>query len=232
MRGRGGQGGFTLMETMVAVVILALIGGMAYGTLGRALSARDRTTLITDRYHGLRQALTRMSREISMAYLSQNRDCADPRSRTLFLARRASRGARLDFTSFSHHKRRADAKEGDENELSYFIDNDPETPRRRHLMRREQGRIDEYPDSGGSSQVLAEDIDDLEMRFYDSKADNWVDEWDNTGQNTFNRLPKYVALTLQFTDARGKTQKITTKTRIFLPRILWIPGFSQVPCPQ
>ncbi len=225
-----GAAGFTLMETMVAIAILALLGGMSYGTLTRTLDARERTTQISDRYHGLRQGLQRMAREIAMAYLSENRDCSDPRSRTLFLAHRSGRGTRLDFTSMSHHKRRVDAKESDENELSYFLEADPKAPSRTHLMRREQERIDESPQSGGTTQVLIEDVDALQLRFYDAKADRWEDDWDDTGQNTFKRLPKFVAIELTFTDSGGVVRKLGTKTRIFVQQILLIPGLGRGAC--
>src|SRR5690606_10365498 len=92
--------GFTLAEVLIAVAILAMIGALSYGTLARAISARDRAEEITEFYHDIRQALTRMSREVSMAFLTTHYDCEDPRTQTLFKARSSMGGGRLDFTSF------------------------------------------------------------------------------------------------------------------------------------
>jgi general secretion pathway protein J len=227
-----GQRGFTLAEALIAVVILALLGGLTFGTFARAMSARDRATEITDRYHSVRQAMSRMAREISMAFLSQNRDCGEPRTRTIFLGKRANSGTRLDFTSFSHYKMRADAKESDQNELSYYVEHDPDHSDVKNLMRREQNRIDEKPEEGGTAQILAENVEELSFSFYDTKSDQWEDDWDNTAQDTRDRLPKYVKIKLVVKDHRGKPLAFETKTRIFVLKANYIPGFLQIPCPQ
>ncbi|RYF08247.1 MAG: type II secretion system protein, partial [Deltaproteobacteria bacterium] len=62
MTKRRPQQGFTLIEALVAVVIMGLIGGLSFGTFARAMRARDQATAITERYHGVRQALGRMAR--------------------------------------------------------------------------------------------------------------------------------------------------------------------------
>ena len=224
------QRGFTLAEALIAVVILAMIGLLTFGTLSRALSARQRTSDITQRHHQVRQALSRMSREISMAFLSRHKYCADPRTNTLFVGARASHGIRLDFTSFSHVKMLADAKESDQNGLSYFVDIDPKNRSLKHLMRREKKRIDEKPQAGGVTQVLAENIESLNMTFYDDKNDRWEDEWDTTRRDYKNRLPKYVSIELTAKDYLGKPLLFVTKTRIFTQIALLIPGANFIPC--
>ncbi len=222
--------GFTLAEAVIAVAILAMLGGITVGAFARAMSSRERATAVTERYHSVRQAMARMTREISMAYLSQHRDCSEPRSLTIFLARRSGSGSRLDFTSFSHFKMRANAKESDQNELSYFIDNDPDDARLKHLMRREQGRIDERPQEGGTVQVLCDNVEDLSFEFYNAKSDQWSDDWDNTGADTRDRLPKYVAIKLVVKDHNGKPLTFHTKTRLFLKEANFIPGLGRGRC--
>jgi general secretion pathway protein J len=194
------------------------------------MEARDRATEITERYHGVRQAMLRMSREISMAFLSVHKDCSDPRTSTIFQGKRASFGTRLDFTSFSHYKLRADANESDQNELSYFVEIDSEHPGRKNLMRREQNRIDEHPDQGGVEQVLAENVESLSFEFYDPKADRWEDDWDSMARDYKNRLPKFVSIKLTAKDVTGKELTFVTKTRIFIKEAISIPGAGFTPC--
>lgn len=227
---RAAQRGFTLAEALIAVAILAMIGALTFGTFARAMDARDRATEITDRYHQLRQGLLRMSKEISMAFLSLHKDCADPRTNTIFLGKRASNGMRLDFTSFSHFKMRADANESDQNELSYYVEQDPNRTGHKNLMRREQHRIDEKAENGGDAQILAEDIDSLEFSFYDAKSDQWEDDWDNLSRDTKNRLPKFVKIKLTVKEPRGKEMSFETKTRVFLKDALNITGAGFSPC--
>ena len=222
--------GFSLAEALIAVAILAMIGTLTFGTFSRAVSSRERATAITDRSHQARQALLRMTREISMAFLSRHRDCTDPRTLTLFAAQSSFGGTRLDFTSFSHFKMRADAKESDQNELSYFVAQDRDHSGVKNLMRREQHRIDEKPDSGGAIQVLAEDVESLELEFYDPRNDRWQDDWDSKGRETKDRLPKYVKIKLGIKDANKRVVMYETKAHIFLKEVIFIPGFGNPPC--
>lgn len=215
--------GFSLIEALVAISILAMIGIASFGTISRGMDARERATQMTDQYAELRQALARMSQEISQAFLSMHKDYSDPRTGTVFATRRSQGSNRLDFTSFSHFKFMADANECDQNELSYFIDAAAE-PGQKNLMRREQNRIDEHPDEGGRAQVLAHGVTALEFLFYDAKTDRWEETWDSASQDQRNRLPKFIKIVLTTTDQNGKTLKLSTKTRTFLKEAILIPG--------
>lgn len=221
--------GFSLIEAMVAVSILAMIGIASFGTISRGMDARERATEMTDRYAELRQALARMSTEMSQAFLSMHKDYSDPRTGTLFATRRSQGSNRLDFTSFSHFKFMADANESDQNELSYFIDADPHDPSQKNLMRREQNRIDEHPDEGGRAQVLAHGVTGLDFLFYDAKTDRWEESWDSTSQDHRNRLPKYIKIVLTTVDHNNKPLKLSTKTRTFLKEAILIPGSGFAP---
>ena len=107
-----------MIEVVVAMSILGLIGGVAFGVFGKIVDARDRSEKISSHYHQIRQAMLRISRELQMAYLSDHYYCEDPRNKTIFASDSNSYGDRLDFTSFSHYKLTADANESDQNELS------------------------------------------------------------------------------------------------------------------
>lgn len=222
--------GFTLAEALVAMAILAMIGTLTYGTFAQAMSSRERAESITRHYHEMRQAMLRMSRELSMAYLSAHRDCEDPRSKTVFATRRSGGGMRLDFTSFSHYKVRADANESDQNELSYFVDRDPDDPTQQALMRREATRIDEEPEEGGSEEVLAHRVTDLRFSFYNARDDRWEDDWDSTGSDNRNELPLFVRMELVTKDPSGKDETFVTKTRVFLRKQILILGTGARVC--
>ena len=224
--------GFSLLEVMIAVTVLGLIGALAYGTVARAADARDRTLAITRHYHGVRQAMLRMSREISMAYLSHHRDCEEERTRTAFHGHSAGGGMRLDFTAFSHFKSLADANESDQEELSYFVDDDPDRQGEKALIRRSQLRIDDDPEEGGTEEVLARGVTELELEFYDAKEDRWDDSWDSTSLDTKDRLPMFVKLTLKVKNDKGQPETFVTKTRVVLKQAILIPGTGFSRCPE
>ena len=66
--------GFTLVEIMVAVGILAMAAVMVTGTMRNTFRTKSAIEANAGRYRTVRLALERMAREISMAYLSQNED--------------------------------------------------------------------------------------------------------------------------------------------------------------
>jgi len=222
--------GFTLVETLIALTILALIGTLTYGVFARSMSARNQAERVTTHYHGIRQAMLRMSREISMAFLSEHRLCEEPRTMTAFIAKRTGAGMRLDFTSFSHDKHVKDAKESDQNELGYWVGHDKEDSSKSVLIRREQSRIDDEPDEGGVEEVIGEDITELKFSFYDAKEDRWDEEWDTTRADYKGRLPMFVKLELKAKDPAGKDETFVTKTRVFLKRPIFIGGQGAVRC--
>ena len=208
----------------------ATIGVLSFGTFASAVQSQERAEAVSDKYHQIRQALLRMSREISQAFISEHRFCDDPRTRTLFVGERSSNGMRLDFTSFSHFKIGADQNESDQNELSYFVDADPEDPKTMSLMRREQTRIDEEPEEGGLIQVLAENIAEVNFEFYDPREDRWEDEWDTEDRELKGRLPLFVKIELVVPVSGAKDEKFVTKTRVYLRESLLIPGTGFSKC--
>ena len=64
--------GFTLIEILVAVALLAMMGVILTTATGSILGAIKDTRESQEQYHAARVALGRMEREISMAYLSKH----------------------------------------------------------------------------------------------------------------------------------------------------------------
>lgn len=208
--------GFTLAEIMIAVSVLGFIALLTYGAFGNSLDARDRSLVVAERYHEIRQALNRMAREISMAFLSHHRDCDDRRTYTIFKEESTGGGDSLVFTSFSHIKMVKDANESDQNELTYFLAPDPKDQRIKSLMRREDSRIDDEPDEGGEEYVLLTDVESMELEYYNDQDDDWEDDWDSESMDYKNRLPLFVKITIKARGPHEKYETFVTKTEVFL----------------
>jgi len=226
------QRGFTLLEIMIAVGVLTLIGMLTYGVFARTLTAREQALEITEHYHMVRQAMLRMTREVSMAFLTVHKDCEDPRTESLFIGDRKGRNFRLDFTSFGHFKTRADANESDQNEVSYYVDSDPDSKKGEALFRRSSPRIDDEADDGGNEQVLARNVTGFSMEFYDERDDRWVDEWDSRDSDYLDRLPLFVRFELTVENATGKEETFTTKSRVVLRDAIRFVGTGFSRCPD
>lgn len=210
--------GFTLIEVALAIGILAIMSTLTWGSIARSFDAYETVKEIDQRYHGVRVAMNRMARELSMAFLTSTlRDTGKEHLwETVFKTDSGSPFPRLYFTSFAHQILRADAKESDQCEIEYFGEPDPDNRGKINLMRREDPRLDTDPDKGGRSDVLAENVKDFKLRFFDTKADDWTDEWDTEDSEFTGRLPSLVEITLVIEDERREPIKFVTKTRINL----------------
>jgi general secretion pathway protein J len=213
----------TLVEVLVAVTILAIISTVVFGGFSQTMRNKRRIEEQADRAHVIRVAMERMVSELSMAYVSAHRP-VDPSLQmmnTCFIGGRGRRGHRLDFTSFSHRRLYRDAHESDQNEISYFLTEDPNQRDRLVLARRQQNRIDADPQRGGTIQVLVEDVIDFQAEYLDPTTNLWVESWDTQNlTDQPNRLPSQVKLMLTVRDSTARNDRRTYVTRA-QPMITW-----------
>lgn len=213
--------GFTLLEVILAITVLALIGTMIYGGFSQTALNKARVEEDVNHSRVIHMALERMTRELSMAFVSTHvNPSLDLRvSNTAFIGKDNGRDDRIDFTSFSHRRLYRNARESDQNEISYFVTEHPDEPEMNVLARREQNRIDDDPRRGGKSQILVENVEEFNLEYFDPLLSEWVETWDSV--NTLaqpNRLPTQVRIRLSVKDPRrpGKTQTFGTRAAIQL----------------
>jgi len=210
--------GFTLLEVLIAVAVLGLIGGLTYKQFDATHDLKTRIERGAERDQTVRGALGRMSREISMAFLSEHYDKKRYRERpTRFRLKGRHGDDALLFTSFAHERLQIDAKESDQAIFEYSLARDPDTGSN-SLYRRVKPIIDEEYERGGERAVLAEDVVRFEVSAWDPKAREWRNEWDSgsTERNGNVLIPPRVKLSLTIRDENGKDKTFTTQAKIFL----------------
>lgn len=206
--------GMTLIEVMIAATILAFLSIAMWSGFAQTVDAKERTQERLDQNHAMVEAVDRMARELSQAFVSihVNPNMALVTSQTIF----AGDSDRVNFTSFSHQRLFRDAHESDQNELSYFVMRHPEADYD-ILVRREQVRIDDDPERGGDLQIMLHKVEEFELEYFDSVSNRWVPTWNTqavTGQP--NRLPMQVRIRLVVRHPRTGRQ-MTLGTRVDLP---------------
>ena len=209
--------GFTLLEVMIAVAVLAMIGGLTWKSFDGAYELKRRVEAAEERDQTVRGALDRISREVSMAFLSEHYDRKRFRERpTFFRLKDGRRDATLTFTSFAHQRLHVDAKESDQAVFDYRLDRDDAG--KTSLFRRVKPQIDEEPDRGGARAVLAEDVLRFSVQAWDPKDREWREEWDsNSPQRTGQILiPPRVKVSITIKDEQGKEKTWSTQARLQL----------------
>lgn len=211
--------GMTMIEIMVAIAILAMVAVLIHGVIDSLSRGRKGEGMRAERAHEGREAMQRIVRDLSGAFLSSHVPSipALMTERTAFVGKSQLPYDRLDFTSFAHLRTERDSHESDQAEVGYFVVKDPEVPEKMDLVRREQTPIDYEPLKGGIVNVVAEDVEKFDVRFLDPQTSQWVETWDSmqvTGQP--NRLPFEVDITLVLKGVGGGAPYSYT-TKMFIP---------------
>ncbi|MFZ9886006.1 MAG: type II secretion system protein GspJ [Myxococcota bacterium] len=205
--------GFSMMEVMVASALLAITGALLYTSLTSSIDAKEMVEQTSDRFHLARQALSRMTDEVSMAYLSAHHSQQDPRTKTRFVGERNA----LAFTAFGYVSRREDSKAGASRELSYELAPDADSGVM-SIIRREQVGLDDDVEEGGRERTLLPGATELTFEYWDTPSESWKEEWDTEESATLNRLPERVRITFVATmdDDQNSEQRFMTQSRIWL----------------
>lgn len=225
-----GSRGFTLIEVVVALGILAMISAMVYSAFDGAVDLREAAQVDEETVDGGRVAIARMSREIRMAFLDPRIYSATAGQlqggtltetyKTLFKGEDDGGNSKITFTSFSHLRLYHDSREGDQTELTWWLEPDDGGNGLYKLMHRESPRIDEDPEKGGIDEVLAYGVREFRLRYYDFRKEEWQTEWDSDGTDYKGRLPKAVEINLILEDPDEIAHPYHTKVYLDLFKAL------------
>lgn len=187
--------GATLIEVMLAIFVLVVMSAMVFETLSNAiemnqlLEQRDETT------RAARVALSKLKREIQLAYLTPNRMAVNT-YQTVFVGLDDNPDT-LYMSSLAHQRLYMDSRECDQAEVTIWAEDAPEEFSRGDVLyHRESPRIDEEPDEDGPVLPLAYNVRTFNLRYLDPQLNEWRDEWDSRGADTPYRLPRAVEIGL------------------------------------
>ena len=188
---------FTLVELMLAILILAIIMSLVYGVIFSTIEAQERIEEITQ------------ASEIGPAILQQIREDLEgafrPKEQGEFflgLDKKGSTGDRdrMDFVSgrFSYGAER----EGDEpvfhsvNEVGYQVLDNKDEPSVGILYRREDFSVDSEPLKGGRLIEIYDRVVHFNLSYYNGKK--WLGGWDSKTDG--GKLPQAIRLELKIMD--------------------------------
>jgi general secretion pathway protein J len=230
MRSRG----FTLIEMLVSVAIVATVMTLVWGTFRSTFKTRRQVESFSGRYRTVRLALERLARDLSMAYVSQNEDTAQPERRTKLVGKRHVGGDELTFSYFGHQRLYQDANESDTALVSYYTQTDREDSRKTNLIRRETRRLayDKINNIPSEGDIICDDIVAFKLDYWDARDKKWRDEWVTTAADGQpDRLPTRVRITLTVRDERGREVPFMSEARIPMQEPLNLTATDAVSAP-
>lgn len=218
------QKGFTLIEIMLALAILATLVALTWGTVSSSFKFRRATLDKFDRYRVVQMAMDRMSREISMAFVTNIGQIAtNDRGEVTYQTAFIGKDDELTFTSLSHVRTREGEAASEQCEISYRIESQRGLDGDMHdnLVRREDAPIDDDPEEGGVLYAMLRDVESVRFEYWDPTreiaGEAWVRQWDAINDHD-GQLPSRVRITLEVQHPLlpRETLEFTTQTEILL----------------
>jgi len=231
--------GFTLLEVLVSIGLLSIIMSIVWSTTSLTNKSKKRVEDRYQAYHEGAVVLRKISEDLSMAFLAKkvapqtspaasaqtlpqpatpdSQASLPERMKSFFIGEDRGERDSLRFTSFSHLRLYKDAKESDQCKLYYEVSPMPGDSSRYNLVRHEEAWLDDTTEVKSPGLVLAEDIKEFNLEYYDQKKDEMVKGWDTEKQDWMGRLPAAVKVSIVLTDPIDPTKTIPMSTSVLLP---------------
>ena len=191
---QGSEKGFTLIEILLAVSLIAMMATLVFGSLYVTTSAMDAARARSSDEQIVRRTLSLMIDELAVSQsratgpwmgINDQRD-GQPADSVAFLTMGQFRGA--DSAKDTELVRIVYTREGD------------------RLLRFSRRNLYSLTDESIEKVELATKVKGFNVRYYDGKSQLWLDEWDSRGKPG---TPK--AILLELTLLQGKEEPVTVR---------------------
>jgi len=225
------RGGFTLIEVMVAIALMAVIMTLIWSSTSQSLRAKDRVENRDMVFHAGGTALRKFSDDMVMAFLAKTStgttgfqmagaaaraQSAEP-FKTFFIGSDEGEADSVAFTSLSHQRLFKNAKESDQCRVSYEVVPGEDDPGRMDLVRRMDPWFGSTTEVEADPIVLVEGIKSFNIEYYEVKKAEWVKNWNTEQQEWQNRLPTAVRVSISFADPDDEERTIPMSTAVTIP---------------
>jgi len=176
--------GFTLVEILIALAILAMIVLSTFTIFKSSSQSWQKGESRSERYHNARTAVYKLSREISNAVIREGKSdkFIGSKDEIKFISYIAASDGSFELA-----------------EVGYWFDSISS-----FLMRMEDLKPDYDLSTQDSNDILASNISEIEFAYYDGIS--WLESW-NSALTESPMLPKAVRITIEVADKSGKEKE-------------------------
>lgn len=202
--------GFTLLEVLLALTIFSLIALTTSHQVNVIRNTKESALGQIEQYDAMRSAVAIMRQDIQQAFHKRRSDLGEELQNALNRGAPAphtlldGRPNQLIFTSLSHRNYYATRPDGQQAEISYFLEDTGNN--QSVLLKRESSLIDALPFEGGSIYRLIENVTQLEFKYWDNKLSKWTDDWNSDAGVTKDLFPLAIKMKLATWDKKLKRE--------------------------
>jgi general secretion pathway protein J len=179
--------GFTLVEVLVAMALLATIGAIVFGSLVTTTQVVEAGREHAKKEQSMRRVLRLMADELLMSRNPQNLPWVG-----LNATQDGQPADTLAFVALSDGAALARGPESDTIRVLYTREGD-------RLMRFSRRNVYGITDESVDQIELANRVKAFNVRYFDAQGKIWADEW-----STITKMPKAVLLEITFQPAEGE----------------------------
>jgi type II secretion system protein J len=218
--------GFTLLEVLIAIGIMATIMVILFGTYSAAVDRAARSRELSQIYHEARVLLQLLANDLRSSYVKVSIEQAQQVLQqvkinpTTFIGEDHSEADKpADKLTFSTilPVQRPDVPDTEMCRVSYSLEavNDP--PQSRALFRRVNCSLDPLATDQEHVFLLTDLAHGLDFKYYDEQGSEYLD-WNSDEPQGGKRLPARVKITLLLADQHGQLRPFAMNTDIVLSR--------------
>jgi prepilin-type N-terminal cleavage/methylation domain-containing protein len=218
--------GFTLLEVLIAIGIMATILVVLFGTYSAAVERAARIRELSQIYHEARVLLQLMANDLRSSYVKESVEQAQqafqqvkPRLTTFLGEDHTDADKPADKLSFSTilPVQRPDAPDTEMCRVAYSLETASDLPQSRALVRRVNCSLDPTATDQDHLFLLTELAHGLDFKYYDDQGTEFLD-WDSREPRGGKRLPARLQITLLLADLHGQLRPFEMVTDLVLSR--------------
>lgn len=192
------QNGFTLIEIVLAISILATIGMLTINILTNQIETREKVTAHNSVQHAINMAMDKIYNDIQSSYISNSNDLNSLNLSVRAIAPKFSyKNESLILAVQNYKSLLGNSNQSNLAFVRYYIRPNSKDSKRIELVRVvDTDMVENIEHSGvGFQEVIVPDLKSFSLEFWNGSE--YQKEWDSTANDSQGKLPKLVKIHLE-----------------------------------